>query len=117
MRPEDITLYGPPNPALTAIFNGNQLRAICLAEAQRAKAIYISVVARGDDPRYAADRLHESAAAFTEKVAVGIGTRWAGVMEVTSGHVLPHTFGWEDDGEDPEEHPGSADFNTVLELL
>lgn len=110
-----IEFYGPPNPALTAILNGNQMRAIALAEAQRAKAIYIAIVARGDDPRYADDRLYQSASAFTEKTFTTYGPRWSGVMEVDSGHVLPHDFGWEDERD--EFVRGEYDLNHVLELL
>lgn len=111
----DIDFYPPPNPALTAILNGNQLRAISLAEAQRAKALYVATVARGDDPRYAADRLHDSASAFTEKTFTTYGSRWSGVLEVDSGHILPHDFGWEDERDQFVE--GAHDLNHVLELL
>lgn len=96
IRDEDLDLFGPPNPALTAIMNGNDLRAICLAGAQKMKAAYIQIVARGDDRRAGDSPLYASAHAFTEKVYdTGIGSRWAGVMEVRSDHILPHNFGWE----------------------
>jgi len=119
MLDSDIELYGPPNPALIFILNSNALRAICLLEAQRAKGIYQRIVERGTDPRYAGDRLHNSAAAYTEKTVTDMGTRWQGVMEVTSSHILPHEFGWEAerDASVEAEIAAANDLNYVLEML
>lgn len=92
---DDIDMFGPPNPALTAILNGNELRAILLREAQRGKSIFIGAVARGDDRRPGDVPLHQAAWAFTEKIVVGGTVRWGGVLEIRSDHILPHNFGWE----------------------
>lgn len=110
LRDEDIVLYGPPNPALTAILNGNQLRAYLLALAQRAKAIYIATVDRGEER--GEEHLYESASAFTERAMSSFGSRWVGVMEVDSGHILPHDFGWEDERDQAVQ--GEHDLINVL---
>lgn len=112
----DLELYGPPNPAVTQILNSSQMRAICQAEAERAKGIYVSIVARGTEDRTDGDpHLYESAHAGTERVTDIYGSRWAGVMEVDNPHVLPHNLGWTT--EDDREVPGEYELNHVLELL
>jgi hypothetical protein len=119
MQRADIEIYpDKTNPALIAIHKSNQMRAICLAEAQRARGLYIRTVAYGDDPRYEGQRLHQSTSASTLRgfSENGINT-WLGEMAVTSGHVLPHEFGWEDTGRTPEFHEGAHDLNYVLETL
>ena len=119
MQREDIVIYPEKtNPALIQIHKSNQMRAICLAEAQRARSLYIGLVARGEDRRATQDRLYQSTSARTLSgfTVDGINT-WLGEMAVTSGHVLPHEFGWEDDGVVPEFHEGAHDLNQVLELL
>lgn len=110
LRDEDIELYGPPNPALTAILNGNQLRAYLLSLAQVAKSIYVATVARSD--QVDEQHLYESASAFTEKGMTSFGSRWVGVMEVDSGHILPHDFGWEDERD--QAVAGEHDLINVL---
>lgn len=112
----EIELYDPLNPALTAILNGNRMRAISLAEAQRAKAIYMSIVAVG--PERGEEHLKDfpTSEAKTIKTFTSYGPRWTGVMEVVSGHVLPHEFGWTDPRTD-QFYEGAHDMNLVLEML
>ena len=119
MQREDIVIYPEKtNPALIQIHKSNQMRAICLAEAQRARSLYIGLVSRGQDSRFEQDRLYQSTSARTLSGFNRDGINgWLGEMAVTSGHVLPHEFGWEDDGVSPEFHEGAHDLNQVLELL
>jgi len=111
----ELELYGPPNPALTAILNGNAVKAICLLHAQRAKSLYVGSVARGDDPRPDDTPLHRAAHAFTERIYPPTGARWAGVLEVRSDHVLPHNFGWETERD--EAVAAELELNHVLAML
>lgn len=115
MALEDLELYGPPNPALTAILNGNQMKAICLILALQAKSLYVGSVARGDDPRPGDVPLHRAAHAFAERVYWPTGARWAGVLEVRSDHVLPHNFGWETERDDAVA--AELELNHVLAML
>lgn len=110
----EIDLYGPLNPALTAILNGNQMRGISLAEAVRAKGIYANIVAHGERNRD--QHLFEAVNTYTIKTFTAYGPRWTGVMEVVSGHILPHETGWRDPRTD-QFHAGVHDLNHVLEML
>jgi hypothetical protein len=110
----ELNFYDPPNPALTAILNGNQMRAISLAEAVRAKAIYADIVAKSDQTRE--EHLFEAVNTYTMKTFTSYGPRWTGVMEVVSGHVIPHELGWRDP-RTGQFHDGAHDLNHVLELL
>lgn len=110
----ELDLYDPLNPALTAILNGNQMRGISLAEAQRAKGIYEAVVAHGRER--GEEHLFEVVNTHTIKTFTSYGPRWSGVMEVVSGHIIPHELGWTDPRTD-QFHAGAHDLNQVLELL
>lgn len=114
----EIEFYDPLNPALTAILNGNQMRAIALAEAVRAKAIYTALVAKGPERTNGEldPHLFESVNTYTEKTFTTYGPRWSGVMEVVNPHFLPHELGWRDPRTD-EYHEGAHDLNMVLEML
>jgi hypothetical protein len=109
-----LDLYDPLNPALTAILNGNQMRAISLAEAVRAKALYVEIVAKSS--RVREDHLFESVNTYTMKTFTSYGPRWTGVMEVVSSHIIPHERGWHDPRTD-EYHAGAHDLNHVLEMI
>jgi len=111
----EIDWYPSPNPALTAILNGNQLRAYCLQRAQHAKRLYQAIVDRGDESRPGDIELYSAANAYTEKTHTRYGSRWSGVMEVTSDHILPHDFGWETERDNFVR--AEADLNAVLEML
>lgn len=112
---EDLELYGPPNPALVAILNGNQLRGILLAEVQGWKSLYIGMVDRGDDPRPEDIQLFRAAHAFTERQPGMYGTRHVGVLEVRSDHALPHNFGWETERD--QFVAAENDLNTILGMV
>lgn len=111
----EVEFYDPLNPALTAILNGNQMRAISLAHAQRAKAVYAAIVAKGPE-RVDEEHLFESVNTYTEKTFTTYGPRWSGVMEVVNPHVIPHELGWRDPRTD-EYHAGAHDLNHVLEVI
>lgn len=109
-----LELYDPLNPALTAILNGNQMRAISLAEALRAKALYVDIVAKSAQVRE--EHLFESVNTYTIKTFTTYGPRWSGVMEVVNPHIIPHETGWRDP-RTGEYHRGAHDLNHVLEAL
>jgi hypothetical protein len=113
----EIELYDPLNPALTAILNGNQMRAISLAHAQRAKAIYVDLVAKSTEARKDPQpHLADSVNTYTIKTFTTYGPRWTGVMEVINPHIIPHERGWTDP-RTGEYHAGAHDLNHVLEAL
>ena len=116
----ELVLFGPLNPAVTEILNGERMRAISLATAVRAKALYQGVVAFGDSPE--GEHLRQVVDTFTIKTYTTYGPRWTGVMEVSeppgvkAPHFLHHELGWTD----PRTggfHAGAHDLNQVLELL
>lgn len=110
----EVEFYDPPNPALTAILNGNELRAISLAHAQRAKAVYTAIVAKSTQQRE--EHLFESVNTYTEKTFTSYGPRWSGVMEVVNPHIIPHELGWRDPRTE-QYHAGAHDLNHVLEVI
>lgn len=114
----ELELYDPLNPALSAILNGNQMRAISLAHAQRAKAIYAVIVAKGPEHTRGEDDPHlfESVNTYTMKTFTTYGPRWTGVMEVVNPHIIPHELGWRDPRTE-EYHAGAHDLNHVLEMI
>lgn len=115
----ELELFSPLNPALTAILNSNQMRAISLAAAVRAKALYVDMVARDYDPRFADVWLHlqSTVQARTIKTFTSYGPRWTGEMSVERArHFLPHEFGWTDPRTE-EYHEGAHDLNQVLEMM
>jgi hypothetical protein len=112
----ELELYDPLNPALTAILNGNQMRAISLAEAVRAKALYQSIVAVGRERGEEHLKDFATTQTYTIKTFTTYGPRWTGVMEVVSGHILPHELGWTDPRTDAF-YEGAHDLNQVLEML
>lgn len=111
----EIEFYPPLNPALTAILNGNQMRAISLNEAIRAKALYEAVVAHGPE-RHDEEHLFESVNTYTMKTFTSYGPRWTGVTEVVNPHIIPHELGWRDPRTN-EYHAGAHNLNMVLEML
>lgn len=112
----ELELYDPLNPALTAILNGNRMRAISLAEAVRAKGLYQSIVAVGRERGEEHLRDFSTIQTYTTKTFTSYGPRWSGVMEVVSGHILPHELGWTDPRTE-EFYEGAHDLNMVLEML
>lgn len=106
--------YDPLNPALTAILNGNQMRAISLGHAVRAKDIYAAIVAKSS--RVYDQHLFQVVKATTEKTFTSYGPRWSGIMEVVSDHIIPHELGWTDPRTNIH-YEGAHDLNAVLEAL
>jgi hypothetical protein len=102
-----FTMDPPPNPCLSHLLLGTELRALCLLYAQHGAQLYQA-------------RVHKDTgdlAAATTARASTIRTRWGeryvGEVVVASDHFLPHEEGWTDE-HTGETFAGAHDMNAVL---